>query len=430
MWKYASLALFAALPAAAVAQANSSDTITYTVKRGDTLIGLSNRYLIRETDYRRVQQLNRVTNPNALPVGMTLRIDRSLLKFQPATARIASARGNVTVSQNGRTFVGANGIELGEGATLRTAGASFVSLQLDDGSRISLPSNSNVRIARLRRYLLGASIDYDFDVVSGGIRSQVSPKSGQDRYQVRTPKAVSAVRGTEFQSRIDDGNGADFAEVIEGGLAVGVADGTDQPIAAGTGLAVSKTGDVITETLLPAPDIMSAGKVQMKSKVRFDFGSSIAPAMRVSLASDAGFLDAVADTTSANGAVEFDGIEDGNYFVRFKPVSAKGFQGFPKTYAFKRRLNEVSGSAGKSDMGYAFKWSGDGKGVMRYHFQLHQNDSRTTPIVDEAGLTDKQIILSDLLPGEYLWRVASVQYLGGEVTENWTEFEKLTVSAP
>jgi hypothetical protein len=430
MWKIASLLSLALLSAGSFAKADTSNMVVYEVKRGDTLIALSQQYLMRDSDYRLVQKANGVANPNLLSVGMKLRINRDLLKFQPAAARIVSVRGNVTISQKGGTFAATNGLSVGEGATLHTSGASFATLQLDDGSRISLPSNSDVRIARLRKYLLGSSIDYDFDVGRGGISNKVSPKSGDDRYQVRTPKAVSAVRGTDFQSRIDETTGLDFAEVVEGGLAVGVSISNPLPIAAGSGLSVNATGDVKTESLLAAPDIDGAGKLQMKPKMRFDFGNGNAAAMRISLAYDAGFLDSFAETTSATGSVEFDGIEDGNYFVRFKSVSANGFEGFPATYAFKRRLNDVSGKAGKADDGYAFKWTGDGHGVFRYHFQLHRNDKNSTPFVDEAGLTDKQIILSDLVPGDYYWRVASIQYADGEVSENWTEFEKLTVSAP
>ncbi len=169
-----------------------------------------------------------------------------------------------------------NGLSVGEGATLRTAGSSFATILLDDGSRISLPSNSEVKIARLRKYVLGSSIDYDFDVSRGGLNSKVAKtKSADDRYQVRTPKAVSAVRGTEFQSRINDSSGSDFAEVVEGELEVGLAAGKNVAVAAETGLSVSQNGSVTTETLLPAPEIANAGKMQMRPKVRFDFGNGI-----------------------------------------------------------------------------------------------------------------------------------------------------------
>ncbi len=424
--------LISAVPTAAFAASTvPGDIIVYEVKRGDTLIEFSNKYLIRNGDYRIIQKTNGVKNPNLLPVGLKLRIDRRLLKYQLAQARVVSVRGNVVAIRNGISSSVTNGLILGEGAALRTSAASFATLQLDDGSRISLPSNSEVSIARLRKYALGSSIDYDFDVARGGINSKVAKtRSADDRYQVRTPKAVSAVRGTEFQSRISEAGGSDFAEVVEGGLIVGLSSGNSLPVPAQSGLSVAQSGAVTTEILLPAPEVQNAGKMQALPKVRFDYGSGSENGMRVTLASDSGFLDSFADTTVASGSAEFENVDDGNYFARFRAVSKNGFEGLPRTYAFKRRLNNVSASSGKSDVGYAFKWAGDGKGTLRFHFQLHSGDPKSMPIVDETGLTESQITLSDLLPGDYFWRVASIQFMDGEVSENWTDFEKLTVSAP
>jgi hypothetical protein len=418
------------LPAiAGAASADTGSAIIYDVKRGDTLVELADKYLLRASDYRIVQKANGVVNPRFLPVGMKLRINRNLLKYQPAAARLVSVRGNVSIVRNGVSNAALTGTSIGEGTVLRTAGASFVTLQLDDGSRVSLPSNSDVHINRLRKYVLGSSIDYDFDLNRGSAHSKVAPlKSSNDQYRVRTPKAVSAVRGTDFQTRIEEGSGRDFAEVVEGGLAVGLSDGQNMLLPAGNGLSVAEDGKALTETLLPEPAIESAGKLQMRPKVRFDLPKSN-QGMRISMASDAGFLDTIAEFTANTGVAEFDGIDDGNYFVRFRAISPNGFEGIPKTYAFKRRLNTVAGSAGKTDLGYVFKWAGEGRGTLRYHFQLIRNAKDATPMVDEAGLSVQQISLSDLPPGDYYWRVASIQYLDGEVSENWTDFEKLTVSA-
>ena len=152
--------------------------------------------------------------------------------------------------------------------------------------------------------------------------------------------------------------------------------------------------------------------------------------MRVSVAADAGFVDEIADTNAVGDAAVFENIEDGNYFVRFRAISPSGIEGMPLTYAFKRRQNSISGSSGKADLGYIFKWAGQGRGTLRYHFQLFRNAPNGTAMVDEAGLETQEISLSDLPAGDYYWRVASVQYVDGEVSTNWTPFEKLTVSAP
>lgn len=421
------LGLGTAMPASAA----SGDDIVYQVKKGDTLIALGRKYLSRADDYVKVQKANGVRDPFTIPIGTKLRIARNLLKYQASSAKLVSVRGNVTVLRAGAQSAATSGASLAEGTTLRTAGSSFATLSLENGSRVSLPSNSDLKIVRLRRYMIDSSLDYDFDVGRGGVKSSVTPlKNANDRYIVRTPKAVSAVRGTEFQSRHDETTGSDFAEVTEGALAVDLAGGGSKPLPAGNGLAVKTDGSVISEALLPAVEMRSAGRIQKEQIVRFDLpeGQGIA-GTRVSLASDAGFVDNVGDANFSGDKAEFEGIEDGNYFVRFRPISANGLQGLPATYAFKRRLNTVSASGGASAFGYDFKWLSEGRGTIRYRFQLYKGLAEGTPMVDEAGLTAQQIGLSDLPPSDYYWRVASVQYLDGEVSTSWTPFEKLTVSA-
>ncbi len=418
------LALFVAV---APAKAAEEDVIVYQVKRGDTLISLGDKYFARADDYIRVQKANGIRNPHAIPVGTKLRIARSYLKFRSSSARIVAARGNVTM--NGAAAP--SGTTINEGVTLRTAASSFATISLENGSRVSLPSNSDLKIVRLRRYVIDSSLDYNFEVGRGGAKSTVTPmKNANDRYIVKTPKAVSAVRGTDFQSRYDEGSGSDFSEVTEGGLAVSTAAGTSSALPAGNGLSVKPDGGVITEMLLPPAEISGAGRMQNEKLVSFSLPKVATMAgLRITLAADAGFVEQVADGKFSGDTASFEGIEDGNYFVRFRAISANGIEGMPATYAFKRRQNSVVASGGKSDLGYAFKWLAEGNGVQRFHFQLYRDRPEGTAMVDEAGLTEQQISLSDLPAGDYYWRVASVQYLDGDVSTNWTPFEKLTVSA-
>ena len=409
----------------------ADDTLVYEMKRGDTLIDLGTKYFVKAGDYRAVQKANNIRKDRAIPIGTKLRIARTLLKFRSSTAQIASVRGDVVQVTRGTQNAAIKGASLGEGSTLRTTGSSFATITLENGSRVSLPSNSDLKIVRLRRYLIDSSLDYDFEVSRGTAKSKVTPMTnGNDRYVVKTPKAVSAVRGTDFQSRYDEVAESDFSEVTEGGLAVTLPGDTQTDLPAGTGLAVKADGAVIKESLIAPVELPSAGRQQKETTVSFALAEVASPnGLRISLATDAGFVEQVADGVFTGANAEFEGIEDGNYFVRFRAVSASGIEGMPATYAFKRRLNSVSASGGKIDFGYAFKWTGQGRGLLRYHFQLFQGKTDGVAIVDEAGLDTTEISLSDLPAGDYYWRVASVQYVDGEVSTNWTPFEKLIVSA-
>ncbi len=421
------------LPAAillSVAPAEASESedapVRYVVRKGDTLISLGNRYLVRTQSYKIVQQQNRIANPFAIPVGKVLMIPRSLLKYKPAKAKLVSVRGRVLAGQAQASV----GQILDEGAALSTAESSFATLLLDDGSRVSLPSNSDVRIRRLRNYVLGGSLDYDFDIAKGGIRSSVAKhKSSDDRYRVRTPKAVSAVRGTDFQSRFDPATNNDFAEVVEGGLEVDSGAADTKPVLAGNGLAVKADGGVITEALLSPPVLDEPGRTQADKIVKFSATTTDGTTgTRYTIAADSGFVEQVADQIAVDGKASFADLPNGNYFIRARSLSGNSIQGLPATFAFKRRLNGVSAAAGKEDLGYVFRWIGEGSGTQRFHFQLFQNTTDQVAMVDEAGLQTDRVTLSDLPKGDYYWRVGVVQYLDGEVATNWTPLEKLSVS--
>jgi hypothetical protein len=253
-------------------------------------------------------------------------------------------------------------------------------------------------------------------------------QSKNDRYQVRTPKAVSAVRGTDFQTRVDETSGNDFAEVDEGALAVDLTNGQSAAVGAGFGLAVTANGEAISEALLPAVTLADAGKLQNNPAVQFALPGD-GKSYRLSVATDAGFIEQIADVLSKSDSADIGALDDGNYFLRVRQLSSTGIEGQPAVYTFKRRLNSVSGNASSTADGWVFRWAGVGKGTIRYHFQLVRGLPENAPFVDEAGLSVQQLSLSDLPPGDYHWRIGSVQFLDGESDTNWTPFEKFTVTA-
>lgn len=428
-WLKAGLAsLLLSMAVAPLSAAAPSDNIRYRIQKNENLYTLAQAYFLNLSDYKQVQRLNNIANPRRIPIGTVIEIPRSLLKYRSGTARLLSVKGNVTNRETGAKL--RDGQTLGEGATLVTVYSSFATIVLDDGSRISLPSNSVVQISRLRTYLLGGSVDYDFNVIKGSAQSRVTKKSAEDdRYRVRTKRAVTAVRGTEFQSRYDEMADADFAEVDEGVVEV-TAGGKVAPIQSGSGLSVSADGEVRQGQLLPSPTLLDAGQIKSDALVQFTLKGA-GPGLRyhVMMATDAGFINPTSEMITVGGTFGYTGIADGNYFLRVREVAPSGLQGLPATYGFKRRFNSIRASVKALDNGYAFRWAGEGKGVRRFHFQLLRTGNEALPIIDEAGMATQQIVISDLPPGEYWWRVGSVQYLDGEVATNWTTPEKLTISA-
>lgn len=423
-----------------LAQNQSADknAIPYVIKSGDTLLDIKNKYIRPEISYRLIQKYNGIHNAKRLKVGSTILLPRQYLRFQSSDAQILSLRGDIIIDnkQSGKTQYKV-GDTIGEGAVINTGRSSFMSLALEDGSTISLPSNSNVTLRRLRRYILERAIDYDFDISKGGSRTKVTPLRGEnDRFQVRTPKAVSAVRGTEFQMRVDENNDNAISEVIEGALAVSnIITGNDADLPAGNGWAVTRSGSEIKEKLLPAPHLIDASNTQKDDELLFQIEPVTgAVSYRIALANDAGFVEQFADIITQSNNVTLPSIDNGRYFVRVSALSANGIEGLYNNYSFKRRLNSVSAGSDQSDDGFTFKWSARGEGQKNYHFQLLASDAAGNPmnniaIIDEAGLIGDNIIISDIAPGQYIWRVGTVLFADGEVDTSWTDYQKLTIGA-
>ena len=411
----------------------NSEHVTYIVKRGDTLIGLAEKYFRKPSDYRVVQRINRIKNPRLISVGKRLSVPFRLLKYRPSTASIAAFKGNVSLAGNGQTADVSKGMALAEGQRISTAASSFVTLKLEDGSRISMPSNSRVRVERLRHIFLTDSIDYEFSIENGRIRSKIVPFSKKaDRYRVRTPVAVSAVRGTDYRTRVDEASGTVFSETVEGlvDVSLGVnSGGKSVSIPEGTGAAATVTGSLDKADLLSPPTLVEPGKVQSEQQVSFAVTPRAdAAGNRILVSTDAGFVDIVAEQQSESAIVSLPSLPDGRYFAKATSISNDGFEGMPAAYSFKRQLSTLSGSAGTGDFGYRFKWDGEGSGKRFYRFQIVKDSKSAVPMVDEAGLIDESLTLSDLPDGEYYWRIGVTQISDGEASEKWTDFEKLTVA--
>ena len=151
------------------------------------------------------------------------------------------------------------GVALGRGWTLTTGANGFATIELPNGSRTSLPTRSRLTIRQLRRFVLRQIIDYDLEVGDGKAETQVTPiPAGKGEFRIRTPRAVSAVRGTQF--RVGYGEGMSSTEVLDGKVAIGYGSEPNDAVSKGFGACIGDSGKVSKEALLPAPDVLRAAR--------------------------------------------------------------------------------------------------------------------------------------------------------------------------
>ncbi len=406
--------------------AQEGSAVTYTVQRGDTLIGIAARYLRSASAIRQVQRINNVRNPRRLPIGTSLKLPRALLRFDEVPLEVAAFSGPVSLGGAAPTV----GAQMAEGDVVTTGPNGFITFRSTFGGRISLPSNSRARLIRARRYVLGDTLDVDFAIEDGRGSASSPALKGQDQLQMRTPRAVTAVRGTDFRVAYDDGSARSITEVTEG--AVAVASGTDA-ITALAGFGVASAGDGLAppEALLPPPDLVEPGAVQTAEQLRFTVNPAPqAIAHRFEIATDAGFVDVIKGVIAEGREAVFEPLPNGRYFVRARAISASGIEGFSESYTFRRKRFGVEASIGQSEEidGFVFQWLPEGEGNATFAFQLWRDGDAANLIVDEVGLSSTGLVLTDLVPGVYQWRVAAVEAEPEGLLKVWGPTQKLTIS--
>lgn len=405
----------------------AEETIGYKVRPGDSLYALASRYLSNSADYRVAMRLNTVRDPLRLVPGTILRLPVRLLRYEVQEARIAAVRGPVRIEAPGISGAPSVGLTIGEGSIVETGVAGFVSLVLPNGSRASLPPESRLIIRNLRRYLLTNSPAYDLVIERGKVETQATPLgSGGGSFKVRTPRAVSAVRGTRF--RVGLAGDASGTEVLEGVVAAGAGERLDKPVKAGFGLLASASGETAIEPLLAAPELRNGGRLQVEPIVTLE--TSAVPgavAYRVQLSKDAGFVDVVAEQVSPGPVARFKDIGNGAWFVRTTAIARSGLEGLAGTALFRRVLTGLSAKADGDASLMRFRWETAGEGAKTFRFQLRAGSRDGETLVDEPGLVEPYLGLRDLAPGKYAWRVAVRQQSAEGVTENWLPFSSLTV---
>lgn len=413
------LALVGAVPVAPPVQA----PVRYTVKSGDTLITLAGKWFVRRDAWPAVQRLNRIADPVRMPVGKVLSIPRELLKSEPAGAKVVAFRGAVTLAGKAPTL----NAPVREGMAIATGIGGSITIECADGSRFSLPSQTQVGIARLRRILLTGDLDRVFATSQGRGEWRVSPAPTPDsRFMVTTPVSVSAVRGTGFRVGYD---GAAAVGVVEGNVGVSGSDAAEPTsLPKGKGVAVTATGVGTPVDLLRAPEIQRAGATQSGRRLRFRIDPvSGAQGYVVEIGSDAGLIDRVAEIRGSGDEAAFDSLPDGSYFVRAAATDPNGIDGFAKTWAFER-LALGAKPPEAFGRGMRFRWSGGDDSVRTYRFSLYTDEAATRAVIDRDGLLETGFTVTELKPGTYWWRVVLTKFSSGKAIVATGELQSFTIA--
>ncbi|MCZ4303917.1 FecR domain-containing protein [Zoogloeaceae bacterium G21618-S1] len=410
----------------------ADDAVTYVVQPGDTLIGLGKTLLENPDRWPTVQRLNAVADPYRIPIGRSLRIPVTLLRKEPRAARVVHVSGGA--SADGQPL--AVDQKVSEGARLVTPAEGFMTLELPDGSRLTLQPQSDVRIDALHGFKGVDDVQRaTFDVRQGRIETEVKPQAGPAaRYRIHTPTAIIGVRGTSF--RVASESGQTRAEMRSGTVAVrGDKPGREIALKQGFGL-VARAGQPLAAPvpLLPAPDLAGMATRYERPVMRVQLAPVVgAVGYRGQVAQDAGFTRIVAETQAAVPDLKIAGLPDGAYYLRVRAYDSRGLEGRDADLAVRLKARpeppfinapRPDGKAGAGEVKFA--WA-QAEGAASYRFEIARDAGFTDIVTRDHALAGNAAVVP-LEAGEYHWRLASTRADGDRGP--WGDPVSLTVRPP
>jgi len=327
----AALALAGCGPVLAQPAGAEGENFLYRVVSGDILLELAQRYTTTPQNWSILQQINQVADDRALPIGKVLRIPFAMIPEVPAPAQLVHASGKVTV--NGRPLQA--GESLAEGSTLSTAAGAFATLRLTDGSMLTVPGNSTLVIERLQAFQGTGLTDTILSVQDGSVESIVAPQdTGVGRFEIRTPVAITGVRGTRL--RVHSQNGNTQTEVLSGVAHLGAATSGQATLRPGQGAATGADGVMGAVRSLPAaPQLSEPLRGPQGWQVAFDPVPG-ASAYLVRVADDPeGTRPRSSQRFTAPENIRFASQGAGTRYVLVRAIGADGLMGPDAAQAFE-----------------------------------------------------------------------------------------------
>ena len=299
-----------------------------------------------------------------------------------------------------------------------------VTLQFADESVLIVTPGSEVQFDTLTMYGESGMVDTRLRLNRGRAKAKVKPAQGPaSRYEILTPAAVAAVRGTAFRVISESGDPPQMrTEVLEGNVAVGN-DAGEQALAAGYALkAVSGEAPAEPVKLLPPPilqDNLPEELVAFPWPLQWQAIDG-ASSYRVQLVKK-GLLfdDLIKEARTTESSFSVTRLEPGRYDIVVRGIDEQGFEGLEAIYTVsvvspvEMTPISVSASLINNDQDKAILWAWPGvEGVEKYQLYLlaETKQGQQTKTIEVIGNQFSQGINE---PGEYRLKVAPV--LKGQV---------------
>lgn len=398
----ASIAALLGVPASAAEVSNDY----HRVLPGDTLWDISERYYGTPAEWPHLQQLNAIAQPTKLLPNTLVDLGTS----DPFPLTVLYRAGEAWLVEGANHASLHNGDTVNVGDVVQT-GAGSITLQMRDGARAVLPSNSRVVLQR------EGERGITFRLEKGEVESYVPAQRPRGRaYTIETKTGFLGVRGTHFQARYEDNTLV--TSVYEGQIAAQRRAGAEQATVGGNeGARIDETGDIRVVSLLPPPeDVTITSRVPDYLHVEV-LSPSQKVTYRAQIAQDPYFLNIVNDQRSSDGLFRFTALSPGFYHLRLSAVDTLGIEGRSAFFVVHHNDSRVSvvreiGSEGRrEDSSWVFEWSH--RAQTSYRLQLAADSQFNRVLVDYAPQHTGPLRVRRLPTNNVYWRVVGTDNLTG-----------------
>lgn len=395
----------------------------YTLRPGDTLQEISLNLLNHQYSWSDVVKHNRVDQLATLAPGSIIKIPMHWLKHQPKPATVKFLEGSAQIKKvsSSRYEILKNGmlIQVGDEVATREGNVVF---EFADGSTIRLEANSNLIFNKLSHFGKTGMVDTRLRLKQGSLTTDIPPLVKGSRYEIKTPSAVAAVRGTEF--RLHSSENETRLEVLEGSVEF-TGEYGQMMVEAGKGATIKNGSPRIEVINLPTPPRTQLAEDtirELPATVEWE-KSRDANSYQIQLTEKDKNGKLVQSKIQKDTTLSIDQINNGDYELAVRSINSEGYKGTDSISklsveidAIKAQLIAPSENAIIETSTPTFTWS--------YDSNLAQEKTKKLPLsrLDVAIDKDFAALITDnefkdahsitldqaLIPNRYFWRVATL----------------------
>jgi hypothetical protein len=299
----------------------------YTLRPGDTLQEISLNLLNYRYSWSDVVKHNRIDQLATLAPGSIIKIPMNWLKHQPKPAVVKALEGSAQIkkARSTRYETLKTNMLIQVGDEIATKNGNVV-IEFADSSTIRLEANSNLYFNKLSHFGKTGMVDTRLRLKKGSLTTEIPPLVKGSRYEIKTPSAVAAVRGTEF--RLHTSENETRLEVLDGTVEFSGEHG-QMMVEAGKGATIKQGSARIEVINLPSPPRTQLAQDTIRklpAKVEWQ-RSKDADAYQVQLTEKDKHGRLVQDKIQQDNTMNIDQINNGNYELAIRSINADGYKG-------------------------------------------------------------------------------------------------------